>query len=63
MTEATSLKTYTVVIRCSDSLIRIPEGRGILIAPLRSPHGDYELRVVQRSEKAPNIDTPIPREL
>lgn len=63
MNETTSLKTYTVVIRCSDSLIRIPEGRGILIAPMRSPHGDYELRVVQRSEQAPNIDTPIPREL
>lgn len=66
MTDGTlgvALKTYTVVIRCSESLLRIPAERGIRIAPMRSPHGNYELTLLQRTEQVPHIKTPIPREL
>jgi hypothetical protein len=57
-----ALKTYTVVIRCSESLVRIPDQRGIRIAPMQSPHGNYELTLRQRTEQVPHITTPIPRE-
>lgn len=56
------LKTYSVVMRCRESLFRIPAERGIRIAPMRSPHGDYELTLLQRTEQLPHIKTPIPRE-
>jgi hypothetical protein len=59
---ATALKTYTVVMRCRESLIRIPPERGIRIAPMRSQYGDYELTIQQRTEQLPHIRTPIPRE-
>src|SRR6478609_8524424 len=49
-------------MRCRESLIRIPPGRGIRVAPMRSPHGDYELTLQQRTEQLPHMATPIPRE-
>ncbi len=57
------LNRYIVVLRCSNSLIRIPEGRGIRVAPMQSPHGDYELTFRQRTDNVPHIAAPIPREL
>lgn len=57
------LKQYTIVLRCSQSMLRVPQGRGIRIAPMRSEYGEYELKVVTRTDKNPKISTPIPREL
>jgi hypothetical protein len=56
-------RMYTVVMRCRESLIRIPAGHAIRIAPLESNHGNYELTLQQRSEQVPHIKTAIPREL
>jgi len=58
-----SVKKYTVVIRCTESLLRIPFEGGIRVAPILSPHGEYELTMRQRTEQAPHIEMPIPREL
>ncbi|MBA3253162.1 MAG: hypothetical protein H0T67_02740 [Burkholderiaceae bacterium] len=55
-------KTYTVVVLCAESLLRIPAERGIRIAPMQSPYGDYELMFLQRSEQLPHIRTAIPRQ-
>lgn len=57
-----ALKTYTVVILCSEALFRIPSERGIRLAPMRSPHGNYELTFLQRTEQVPLIRSPIPRQ-
>jgi hypothetical protein len=56
------LKRYTVVLRCKQSLFRVPAERGIRIAPMQSEHGDYELMLLQRTEQLPHIETPVPRE-
>jgi hypothetical protein len=56
-------RTYTVVLRCRESLIRIPHDRAIQIAPMRSEYGDFELTLRQRTDTEPHISTPIPREL
>lgn len=56
-------KRYTVVIRFPGSLIRIPPGRGIRVAPVNTPHGVCDLSFSQRSEQADHIKEPIPREL
>jgi len=55
-------KTYTVVVLCAESLLRIPAERGIRIAPMQSPYGDYELMFLQRTEQLPHIPTAIPRQ-
>src|SRR5207244_1604747 len=39
------------------------DGQGIRIAPIKSPFGDYILRIRTRYEELPNIATPVPREL
>lgn len=59
----TTLKTYTVVLRCRESMLRIPAGSGVRISPLTSPFGDYDLKILTRTDDVKGIDTPIPREL
>ena len=57
------MKRYTVVLRCKESMLRIPTGRGVCISPLVSIHGDYELKILTRTESIKGIDKPIPREI
>ena len=54
---------YTVVLRCAESLLRIPAGRGISVGPINSAYGHYELKLLTRTEQAKGIVTPLPREL
>ena len=56
-------KIYTVVLRCTGSLVRIPPDGGIRISPLKTKHGDHQLEFRQRSEALSGIATPVPREL
>jgi hypothetical protein len=58
-----TLKTYAVVIRCSESLVRLHAERGIRIAPMRSPTATTNSRSCNGREQSPQIKTPIPREL
>ena len=60
---ATANKQYTVVLRCAESAIRIAQGRGILVSPIATPFGNYDLKIVTRTEKVAAFDTPLPREL
>ena len=60
---ANTLKKYTIVLRCRESMLRIPAGSGIRLTPLSSPYGDYDLKIVTRSDDVKGIDTPVPREL
>jgi hypothetical protein len=65
-TSADDTKTvaiYTVVLRCAESQIRIPTGGGILISPITSDYGNYELRITTRTDTMDGIRCPIPREL
>lgn len=39
------------------------QGRGILVSPIATPFGNYELKIVTRTEKVAAFDTPLPREL
>lgn len=55
--------TYTVVLRCGDAHFRVPAGRGILIGPIRSEFGNFELKILTRTDELDDLDTPIPREL
>lgn len=54
---------YTVVLRCGDAHFRVPQGRGVLIRPIASEFGDFELRLVTRTDELEKFETPIPREL
>lgn len=56
-------KTYTVVLRCADAHFRVPAGRGILIQPITSDYGDFELKLLTRTDQVDGIETPIPREI
>jgi hypothetical protein len=55
--------TYTIVLRCAESQIRIPTGGGILLSPVTSEYGNYEARILTRTDSVGQIKTPIPREL
>ncbi|MEJ0100379.1 MAG: hypothetical protein WDO12_11860 [Pseudomonadota bacterium] len=61
--EVQANRQFTVVLRCSESAIRIPQGKAIQIAPINTPFGDYQLSIVTRTEKVPEFKTPFPREL
>lgn len=54
---------YTLLLRCSQSQIRIPLGGGILLSPIASAHGSYQARIWTRTDNVLGIATPIPREL
>jgi hypothetical protein len=58
-----SNKTYTVVLRCADAHFRVPAGHGILIRPIKSDYGDFELKLLTRTDQIDGIETPIPREI
>ena len=55
--------TYTVVLRCGDAHFRVPSGRGILISPIVSEYGAFELKILTRTDEIDGIETPVPREL
>jgi len=54
---------YTVVLRGAESLLRVPAGRGIRIAPMKSEYGEYEMKILTRMVQKEGIETPLPREL
>ena len=54
---------YTVVLRCAESQLRVPPKKGLLISPIASEYGNYELRIQTRTEEEPRFQSPIPREL
>lgn len=61
--ESGNNKTYTVVLRCVDAHFRVPAGRGILIRPINSEYGDFELKLLTRTDQVDGIEVPIPREI
>lgn len=60
---ADKLPTYTVVLRCTESQLRLPPGKGLLISPIVSEYGNYELRIQTRIDEESKFQSPIPREL
>ncbi len=54
---------YTVVLRATESQLRVPPGKGILLAPIKSDYGTFELRILTRTDNVPGIQSPLPREL
>lgn len=61
--DSKAVAIYTVVLRCAESQIRIPAGGGILVSPITSDYGNYELRITTRTDTVVGIHSPIPREL
>lgn len=43
--------------------MRVPPGKGLLIAPIASDYGNYELRVQTRTDEESKFQSPLPREL
>jgi len=60
---APPISTYTVVVRCAESLIRLPFDRAIAIGPVTSEYGGYHLVIRTRAERVEAFSTLIPREL
>jgi hypothetical protein len=56
-------KRYTIVLRCAESAIRMAQGQGLRIVPIATSFGEYDLKIVTRTEKVAAFDTPLPREL
>jgi hypothetical protein len=58
-----ALTQFTVVLRCAESMLRIPFSRALAIAPLTSEFGNHTLKVLTRTDPAEGFKTPLPREL